>query len=427
MAKKQGLRILHCGDIYLGRPFPDLPAQSSERRRGDIKQTLKDLLRYVEEQQVHLVLISGNLFDFDYVSYENVSWVMREMERMSFARFMIAPGVSDKLDKQCFYSVCQLPKNVHVFSEKPEIVKLPKWKINVFGWGLSVDQKDNWPMTKFTPDEGETYLVCGCLGAGGKEGVRVSEEEIASSGVVYMALSGDEGFHGFTQVGNTVVAESGLLESGSFTHLGFGGANLLTLLREGDVDEEIEQESRDLPEQLPEAEQMTYFESPEQNEEESDQIAEEEQKPHAEFDVFGGKLVAERLTFGMRRYVTETLNISGMTDIEEVEQAVYDLVRQKGYGEDTSLCVVLEGRISPDFVPPRLRDHTVHGLAELFSMDKSVPHTEEDYGKDMTVRGELLRAMMPKILNNDEKTRENAIKALRIAFLALDNNDPHHI
>ena len=73
MGKPQGLRILHSGDIYLGRPFPLLPAKSSERRRAETMQTFKELLRYVEEQRVHLVLLSGNLFDFDYVGYETVS------------------------------------------------------------------------------------------------------------------------------------------------------------------------------------------------------------------------------------------------------------------------------------------------------------------------------------------------------------------
>lgn len=422
MVKNKGLRVLHAGDVYLGRPFPELPIKSSERRRKETLQTLRELLHYVEEQQIHLVLFSGNLFDFDYATYEVVASVMREMERMSFAQFVIAPGVSDRLDAQSFYKVCHLPANVHVFSEKAETLHLPTLGVNVFGWGLCDDQKDHWPMTKLIPPtENEILLICGCQGAGGKEGVRVTEEDIASSGAVYAALSGEEGFHGFFQVGGTVTAQSGLLESSSFSDEGFGGANLLILKREGEAEET--EDTSPTEEQLLSAEQMTYFEVSDETKEENNQIEEEQPKPRMEFEVSMGTLMAERLLFGGRQYITESIDISGFKTAMEVEQAVCDLVRQKGYGADTSLCILLLGHTAPDFAPPRLRDHTAHGLAELLSVDKTVPDKDErEYIKDMSIRGELMRAMMPSILGGDEKNRENTIKALRIAFLALDND-----
>lgn len=423
MAKQKGLRILHAGDIYLGRPFSTLPAKSSERRRQETKDTLKDLFHYVEEQQVHLVLFSGNLFDFNYVSYEMLSYFMREMERMHFTQFVIAPGASDRLEKQCFYSVCHLPKNVHVLPAKADAISLPALGVTVFGWGLSDNQKDNtWPMTKLPPlSEGETLVVCGCVGAGGHEGVRVAPDEIANSGAVLVALSDGEGFGGFTQLGNTVTAVSGWLESSSFSHAGFGGANLYTLFREGEMEAEQEAE-QEMPEQLPEAEQMTYFESPEETKEEPAKTPEEAPNPRMEFDVPTGKLAAERLLFGGRQYITETIDISGYTSVDEVEQALRALVKEKGYGTETSLCIILEGHTSPEFAPPRLRDHTTHSLAELLSVDRTLPDKDEkEYIRDMSIRGELMRAMMPSILNGDEKTKENTVKALRIAFLALDN------
>lgn len=427
MGKQQGIRILHCGDVYLGRPFSTLAAKSSERRRSEIKQTFKDLLHYVEEEQIHIVLLSGNLFDFDFVNYETVAWVMREMEKMSSTRFMIAPGMADRLDGQSFYEVCHLPKNVHVFSAKAECVELPKWRITVFGWGLAAEQEERCPLSKLSALHIEnTLLVCGCVSPLGQAGVRVSPEEISSSGAVYVGLSNGEGFSGFAQTGETVAANSGWLESSSFSHEGFGGANLLTLMREGEYEIPTEQESE--PEELAPAEQMTYFETAEETPEESNQNQEEEQKPRMEFDISEGKLIAERLLFGGRQYITETIDISDFSSVEQVEEALCALVREKGYGAETSLCVVLVGHTAPEFIPPRLRDHTAHGLAELLSVDKSVPdRDDEEYLKDMSVRGELMRAMMPSILNGDEKSKENAIKALRIAFLALDNDGSYHI
>lgn len=427
MRKQQGIRILHCGDIYLGRPFSTLAAKSSERRRGEVKQTFKDLLHYVEEEQIHIVLLSGNLFAFDYVNYETVAWVMREMEKMSSTRFMIAPGTADGLDGQSFYEVCHLPENVHIFSAKAECVTLPKWRITVFGWGISSEQEERCPLSKLSAlDTDGTLLVCGCVSPVGQAGVRVSPEEISSSGAIYVGLSNGEGFAGFAQMGETVAANSGWLESSSFSHEGFGGANLLTLMREGEYEIPVEEENE--PEELTPAEQMTYFETAEENAEENSQNQEEEQKPHMEFTISEGKLIAERLLFGGRQYITETIDISEFSGVEQVEEALCTLIREKGYGAETSLCVVLVGHTTPEFIPPRLRDHTAHGLAELLSVDKSVPDKDEqDYLKDMSIRGELMRALMPSILNGEEKSKENAVKALRIAFLALDNDGSYHI
>ena len=428
MGKPQGLRILHSGDIYLGRPFPLLPAKSSERRRAETMQTFKELLRYVEEQRVHLVLLSGNLFDFDYVGYETVSYVMREMERMSFAEFLIAPGTADQTEKQSFYNVCHLPKNVHVFGAKAEFVHFPQYRVSVWGWGISPEQAELCPMAKIPEyPKDHSLLVCGYAAPAGQGGSQVSPDEIASSGAAYVGLSGGEGFFGFSQLNDTVTAFSGHIESSSFADVGFGGANYLVLQREGEI-EEIIPEEEEKPDELAPAEQMTYFEDAEEKVEEEPQIAQEEQKPLVEFDIKEGKLIAERLLFGGRQYITEVIDITPFSTVEEVEQALSTLIRDKGYGTETSLCIILKGHTTPEFMPPRLRDHTAHGLAELLSMDKTVPDKDEnEYVKDMSIRGELMRAMMPAILNGEEKSKENAIKALRIAFLALDNNEVHHI
>ena len=54
--------------------------------------------------------------------------------------------------------------------------------------------------------------------------------------------------------------------------------------------------------------------------------------------------------------------------------------------------------------------------------DTSPDKNEQDYAKDLSVHGELVRAIMPHILKDDTKTKENAARALRITFSALDND-----
>ncbi|MBP5209694.1 MAG: hypothetical protein J6125_02425, partial [Clostridia bacterium] len=142
----------------------------------------------------------------------------------------------------------------------------------------------------------------------------------------------------------------------------------------------------------------------------------------------GCELYGERMLIGCRRYVTVDLPLDGMTSEAEVEGAIREIVRQGEYGKETSLLVRFGGHTSPDFLPRTPGDKTTYGLAELVCVDLSLPDSDENgYARDMSVRGEMVRAFAPALADDDPDKKEIAAEALRIAFAALDNKDISHL
>ena len=155
---------------------------------------------------------------------------------------------------------------------------------------------------------------------------------------------------------------------------------------------------------------------------------ETDKTPPSEFQFNGVTVKVERLLFGSKRYVTISLDAGLFDTQEKVEQALRDIIRQNSYGPETVLGVVYEGHTAPTYTPPKLTDETSFGLAGIVSVDTSIPDRDEAaYVRDMSIRGELIRALSPSGEEKNEKNKENIAKALRIAFAALDNEDISNI
>lgn len=451
---KQTFRILHSGDIYLGRPFSLLRGKASEKRRAETKHSLMAMLQAVRDQHVDIVLLSGNLFDFNYVQFDVALRMLAEIGHCPDTQFFISPGPHDTADEQSFWRACAWPSNCHVFLGDLECVDLDDWNVSVYGWGISDPTRIYAPLEKPLPlKQGKLGLVCGygaqTEGGKGASGTVITEQDIAKSGAVYVGLSDGGAFSGFLRADDTVYATTGPLESQGFEYEGFGGANLIQLewhdiQMQEPKDSIVEQDepkgaeddivhavagaseipvpkgqgktggvTQDLPDATP------LFPS------ESDVS---EGNPPSEFQLNGVALKVERLLFGSKRYVTISLDVSEMGQAGLVEQALQELIRQRSYGPETVLGVVYTGHTAPTYTPPKLTDETSFGLAGIVSVDTSVPDRDEaDYARDMSIRGELIRALSPSADEKNEKNKENIAKALRIAFAALDNGDISNI
>ena len=361
------LTLLHAGDILLDTPFAFSKAKESEHRRAVLKETFDRLLAQAKALDAAVVLFTGNLFDNEYASTDTLSFLTSRFAQMPAVRFLISAGPKDAAVRAGLYSVCNLPKNVTVFAGgKTAMASLSDHAEFFFG-GWSYDKSD----AAFRPlkdlDKDVAFDVLAGYAAMEGEGVCISEEEIAQSGAKYIALSGKP-FDGFKQVGDTVYAYSGFLESTGYGDVGFGGANLVRFLEDGTVE-------------------------------------------------------TERIPLGELRYAREVIDVSAMKTTAEADEAIAAVIAEKGYGEETALRIVFEGHSIPDFLPPLYNRTPAFGVAEICTVDRSLPDkNEQDYAKDLSVHGELVRAIMPHILKDDTKTKENAARALRITFSALDND-----
>ena len=88
------LKILHAADLHLDSAFEALPAGKAQLRRTEQRGLLSRLAQLAQDEQVQLVLLSGDLLDSDASYYETGEELCRCLAGMN-APVFIAPGNHD--------------------------------------------------------------------------------------------------------------------------------------------------------------------------------------------------------------------------------------------------------------------------------------------------------------------------------------------
>ena len=97
---------------------------------------------------------------------------------------------------------------------------------------------------------------------------------------------------------------------------------------------------------------------------------------------------------------------------------------EEAYGEDTFLRVVFTGATPPGFAVPQEADGGALGLYALELVDKTVPTYDAAFlEKDLSVRGELYRYLLPRLTQGPAEELATAVRALRMGLAALEGND----
>ena len=120
----------------------------------------------------------------------------------------------------------------------------------------------------------------------------------------------------------------------------------------------------------------------------------------------------------------EKLDISGITDYTEAVTRIEALIRDKQYGKETSLRVILEGEIAPAVSLPitTLTRKCQEAVAYLELKDRTLPIFDTAYlENDMTLRGAFYRQLLPLLSQGSERERAVAAEALRAGLAAIDN------
>lgn len=83
------IRLLHLADVHLGRPFQMLGDKGAAQRRA-LEAALTRAVDLAIAEQVHLVLVAGDLFDSPKPVPGTVDLVARELRRLDDARIRVA-------------------------------------------------------------------------------------------------------------------------------------------------------------------------------------------------------------------------------------------------------------------------------------------------------------------------------------------------
>lgn len=225
------LKIIHAADFHLDSPFSGLPPEQAAMRRSQQRLLLRDLTELVKREQADLVLLSGDIMDCGLVYRETVQALSHALEEMACPVF-IAPGNHDPYTGESLWCTRDWPENVHIFSGTVEKYDLPDKNCVVYGWGFPTERPGVSPLEGFLVGEGRETVKLMCLHADltpGSPYAPITQQQIAGSGLTYLALGHIHAPSGLQRAGNTFYAYPGCLEGRGFDETGEKGALVLTV------------------------------------------------------------------------------------------------------------------------------------------------------------------------------------------------------
>lgn len=381
-------RVLHTGDLHLDSPFRSLPLPESEACRDLQIESFLRLVDYAKSEKIDLVLIAGDLVDSNSVRPDVLSRICDALGSLP-CPVVIAPGNHDPYKRGSLYLSPDLPENVFVFtSESIQRFSFPDIAggVDVFGYAFMSDRLEASPLSglpdQFCLTDGVSILLChGDLDAPLSKYAPILSHDIARLGIDYAALghihnTGDE----LLLFGDARAAYCGFAEGRSFDECGFGSFRVLTF-----------DENRTSENPL---------------------------------------LSAERVTLARHRYEISHLDVTGCNSDAELLSQIRTHVTAQGFCDDTSLRLILEGAVSPDYTPKTafldaefqaIRSSTREFPRTIELLDHTLPIFEAEHlEKDPTLRGELYRTLKEQMLSGTPEDRATAAAALRLGLAAID-------
>ncbi len=231
------MRIIHAADFHLDAPFDGITPQQAVQRRAEQRQLLERLAALAGEFQAQAVLLAGDLLDGERVYAETVEALTDTLGRIKIPVF-IAPGNHDPFTPTSPYARIPWPDNVTVFSSNAiQAVELPGCGAVVYGAAFTAPHQEESLLRGFSaPDDGRLRLMAlhGQVGGAPEGGYNpIAEEEIAASGLDYLALGHVHRYSGLCRAGQVPWAYCGCPEGRGFDELGPKGALCVQVERGG--------------------------------------------------------------------------------------------------------------------------------------------------------------------------------------------------
>lgn len=228
------IKLLHGADLHLDSPFHGLSPQQAARRRQEQRQILQELPEICHSTGSQLVLLAGDLFDGAVVFQETLELLCRSLKDCAVPVF-IAPGNHDFYGPGSPYQTLAWPDNVHIFkSSQIESVDLPELSCRVYGAAfLSAESPPL--LSGFRAEEPglcSLMVLHGETDAPASRYNPISQEQIAASGLSYLALGHIHKASGLRRAGATVYGWPGCAMGRGFDEQGTKGLYQITIDQE---------------------------------------------------------------------------------------------------------------------------------------------------------------------------------------------------
>ena len=368
------MRILHTGDLHLDSAFSSFAQKDAEQYRELGRALLRNIFDCAKHEKCQMILIAGDLFDSKFVSKDTRALFL-SLVRAAAIPVVISPGNHDPYSENSIYSLIEKEEieNLYIFSSPElQIFDFDELKVRVFGYAFTSPVINESPLLTAKLPEDNGYLRLLCAHADMESPLSryapISLASLSRFGFAYSALGH---IHNRAEKEDTEgrVRYCGFAEGRSFDELGEGGVFIV------DVDEL--------------------------------------------------SCEVKRIVLSSRAFYLDEYNVSSSRNIKE-DLCAY--LAEKEYPNGTYLRLLLTGTADMQDVKDiknvseELR--RAAGLEYIEIEDETLPIYDGKYlEKDVTVRGEVYRTLLPSLTSADAEVRKKATLSLKIALAAIDGNN----
>ena len=220
------VKILHCADLHLGSELNNIPERASERRM-EILGTFRRITQICAAEKIDLLLIAGDLFEGANHSRDITRSVQESLSKIP-SRVFIAPGNHDYLALDSPYLETGWPAQVTIFKTAYEKVELADINVTIHGGAFESTFVETSLLKQMQPLEKDKINIGVFHGdlVGANQGSPyhpIREQDIADSGLDYLALGHIHKRSPVKRAGNTAYAYPGAPDGRGFDETGLKG------------------------------------------------------------------------------------------------------------------------------------------------------------------------------------------------------------
>lgn len=131
------MRFVHIADMHFDSPFVNLSDKENlgDLRRLEQRKVLKKIIKYIKENNIKYLFISGDLYEQKYIKKSTIEYINNLFKEIPETNIFISPGNHDPFLKNSYYNKFNWNKNVKIFNSKIE--KIETEDANIYGYGFN--------------------------------------------------------------------------------------------------------------------------------------------------------------------------------------------------------------------------------------------------------------------------------------------------
>ncbi len=131
------MRFIHMADIHLDSPFRVLASKEdfADKRRLEQRESFKKVIKYIKEEKISFLFISGDLYEQEYVRESTIEYINNLFKEIPNTKIFISPGNHDPYLLNSFYNTFNWNENVTIFDGNIKRIELEE--ADIYGYGFS--------------------------------------------------------------------------------------------------------------------------------------------------------------------------------------------------------------------------------------------------------------------------------------------------